>query len=358
MATIYVGSARRDENGKYVNGVAGDSLQKSSVNDTVGEVSMQVMYAHSKGWYILRPKNIAHAGLIASKMTTACNNKNIGYDQNGRYGINACGVSTTTPTECDCSSLVRQVVKEATGKDPGDFTTFNEADVLEATGLFEKRIAYVSQEKTPVYNGDILVTKTKGHTVVVVSGNPREVSSSTSSSSTKKYMYNGVDYSLVFNPTYYSNKYADLKKAFDTDDDKLFNHFIKYGMKEARQACDKFNVAAYKHRYTDLQKAFGDDLPSYYKHYVKYGYKEGRNALPATTAEILYRVQIGSYTVKDNAERLLADAKQKGCTDAFINFSDKKYHKVQVGAYSVKSNAEMRLVEMKKLGYTNAFITT
>ena len=41
-----------------------------------------------------------------------------------------------------------------------------------ATGLFTK-IAYVNQSKTPVYNGDILVTKTKGHTVIVVSGNPR-----------------------------------------------------------------------------------------------------------------------------------------------------------------------------------------
>ncbi|MCM1223469.1 MAG: hypothetical protein NC548_54370, partial [Lachnospiraceae bacterium] len=45
--------------------------------------------------------------------------------------------------------------------------------MLEATGLFEKRQAYVSQSRTPVYNGDVLVTKTKGHTVIVTSGNPR-----------------------------------------------------------------------------------------------------------------------------------------------------------------------------------------
>ncbi len=34
-------------------------------------------------------------------------------------------------------------------------------------------VSYISQAKTPVYNDDVLVTKTKGHTVIVVSGNPR-----------------------------------------------------------------------------------------------------------------------------------------------------------------------------------------
>ena len=45
---ILVGSARHDENGKYVNGVIGDNLQKG-IDDTAGEVSMQNMYVHSKG---------------------------------------------------------------------------------------------------------------------------------------------------------------------------------------------------------------------------------------------------------------------------------------------------------------------
>lgn len=169
---ILVGSARHDENGKYVNGVAGDNLQKGT-DDTAGEVSMQNMYNHSKGWLILRPKLVAHANAIAERMKAACNNKNIGYDQNNRLGVTKYGIDTKTATECDCSSLVRECVKEATGKDPGNFTTANEASMLEATGLFENRIEYVNQSSTPVYNGDVLVTKAKGHTVIVVSGNPR-----------------------------------------------------------------------------------------------------------------------------------------------------------------------------------------
>lgn len=94
-----------------------------------------------------------------------------------------------------------------------------------------------------------------------------------------KYVFNGIDYALVFNPTYYSNKYADLKSAFGTNASKLFEHFVNFGMKEKRQAIESFNVTVYKNRYTDLQKAFGDDLPSYYKHYVEFGKKEGRSAV-------------------------------------------------------------------------------
>lgn len=133
---------------------------------------MQPMYTHRKGWYILRPKKVSHADAIADGGTRAANNPNIGYSQSDRLGVVKHGISTKVKTNADCSSLVRQAVREATGKDPGNFTTANEARVLAATGLFTK-IAYVNQSKTPVYNGDILVTKTKGHTVIVVSGNPR-----------------------------------------------------------------------------------------------------------------------------------------------------------------------------------------
>ncbi len=170
MAVI-IGSARIDERGKVSGGAAGDQKQTSSANDRAGEVSMQNFYVHKKGWYILRPKDPAIAYQIAENMKTACNNKNIGYDQSNRLGIVKYGIHTKTRTECDCSSLVRQCIKEASGKDPGNFTTANEAAALEETGLFEKRKAYVSG--TVLYMGDVLVTKTKGHTVIVVDGAAR-----------------------------------------------------------------------------------------------------------------------------------------------------------------------------------------
>ena len=60
---------------------------------------------------------------------------------------------------------------QATGTDIGNITTANEASVLEKSGLFETRKSVESS--TVLYTGDILVTKTKGHTVIVTAGKDR-----------------------------------------------------------------------------------------------------------------------------------------------------------------------------------------
>lgn len=191
---IYVGSARHDEFGKYSGGKLGDNLQVDNINDLSGEVSMQKMYTHSKGWYILRAKDSKIADKLAKAMIEYCNDKNVGYDQGNRLAIMSYrGIS---PTECDCSSLVRRCVIDATGKDPGNFITSDEVTKLLATKLFEK-LDYVSNEKTPVYDGDILVTRTKGHTVIVVSGSPRKVTINIPSSNDKYPKYTGASNSIV-----------------------------------------------------------------------------------------------------------------------------------------------------------------
>lgn len=172
--SVILGSARISENGT-VNGVAGDQKQ-TSTPDFSGEVSMQDFYVHKKGWYILRAKNALHANLIAGNMNDLCNNINAGYSQNDRYGVIRLGVHGTTPFNCDCSSAVRECVREATGIDPGDFTTSSEVDTLMATGLFIKLDYKNGME---IMTGDILVTKTKGHTVICVSGAPRPVAGET-----------------------------------------------------------------------------------------------------------------------------------------------------------------------------------
>lgn len=170
---VIIGSARVDERGKYANGAAGDQ-KSSAVPDFKGEVSMENFYVHPQGWYVLRANDDNIANKIAESMKRACNNPNVGYDQYQRLGIITYGTGSTVKTECDCSSLVRQCVKEASGKDVGNFTTANEASVLINSGMFRK-LTYTS--KTTLYTGDILVTKTQGHTVVVVEGYPRNSSS-------------------------------------------------------------------------------------------------------------------------------------------------------------------------------------
>jgi hypothetical protein len=91
-------------------------------------------------------------------------------------------------------------------------------------------------------------------------------------------VYNGVDYSAVFDPETYYDNYIDLELAFGLDDQKLLEHFVNMGMAEGRIANDKFNVKDYRNNYKDLQNASGNDLKSYYLHYINYGVKENRIA--------------------------------------------------------------------------------
>lgn len=161
---VIIGSARIDERGKLSGGAAGDQKQ-GAVPDRKGEVSMQDFYMHKKGWVILRPRKAAHAVEIAKAMERACNNANLGYDQAGRLGVVKYGTGSAIRTECDCSSLVRQCVKEGTGVDPGNFNTASEVSALLYTKLFDR---IVCNGASDVKVGDILVTKTKGHTAIVL----------------------------------------------------------------------------------------------------------------------------------------------------------------------------------------------
>ena len=165
---IIIGSARHDENGKYIGGKVGD--QKQSVNkdgyDMVGEVSTQEFYVHPKGWFILRAKNPNVANGLAFSMALACINSNIGYSQSDRYGIIRNGILSNIPTNCDCSSLVRECIRN-TGIEVGDFTTLTAEKVILSTSQFEK-LQYTSTND--LHNGDILCTKTKGHIIIVVNG--------------------------------------------------------------------------------------------------------------------------------------------------------------------------------------------
>lgn len=85
--------------------------------------------------------------------------------------------------------------------------------------------------------------------------------------------------------------------------------------------------------------------------------KLGGTETPDTPqSNTLYRVQVGAYSVKANADAQLKKVKNAGFTDAFITQVGNMY-KVQVGAYSVKSNADNMLAKVKSKGF-DAFITT
>lgn len=164
---VRVGSARIDERGKATGGKAGDQ--------TKGEVSTQAWYKHSKGWVVLRAKDDTVRSKIAEAMEAACANNHIGYDQSQRntlytavQGKGFDPSKVTTDVETDCSALVRVCLAYA-GIQVADFSTATEKSVIEKTGKFEViTAAGTCNSSTNLKRGDILVTKTKGHTVVVL----------------------------------------------------------------------------------------------------------------------------------------------------------------------------------------------
>lgn len=170
MSNIVIGSARIDEKGGISGGKAGDQTGK--------EVATQKFYVSSLGWDVIRAVKPEHGNKLAVAMKKYCDDNNLGYDQSNRGAILKYNGKGTT--ECDCSSLVRRCIIDATGTDVGNFTTATEKATITKSKLFTYVGAY--NDDMSLYEGDILVTRKKGHTVIVVSGNVREVVKNTNTS--------------------------------------------------------------------------------------------------------------------------------------------------------------------------------
>ena len=83
--------------------------------------------------------------------------------------------------------------------------------------------------------------------------------------------------------------------------------------------------------------------------------QQGDTSKPQS-GETLYRVQIGAFAKKANAEGQLAKARAAGF-DAFIAVVDGKLYRVQVGAFREKTNAEKMLARVKAAGFSG-FVTS
>lgn len=92
-------------------------------------------------------------------------------------------------------------------------------------------------------------------------------------------VYDGVDYSLVYNYNYYRWKYDDIDEKFGDSDEEALLHFVRYGMAEGRQAIETFNPIVYRDNNSDIKEVYGDDTKGYYFHYINSGYAEARKAM-------------------------------------------------------------------------------
>jgi DNA-directed RNA polymerase specialized sigma24 family protein len=92
-------------------------------------------------------------------------------------------------------------------------------------------------------------------------------------------VYDGMDYSLVYDYNYYRWKYDDIDEKFGDDDDAALQHFVNFGMSEGRQAIATFDPIVYRDNNPDVKAVYGDNTPWYYLHYIKGGYLESRKTV-------------------------------------------------------------------------------
>lgn len=124
-------------------------------------------------------------------------------------------------------------------------------------------------------------------------------------------IYDGIDYSAVYDYNYYVKNNPDVVKALGSDENVVLSHFVRCGISEGRQAIAGFNVQGYKNRYADLRSVYGNNTREYYMHYILYGKKEGRSGAVCNEligATTIYRgvnysaVYDYSYYVKNNPD--------------------------------------------------------
>ena len=70
----------------------------------------------------------------------------------------------------------------------------------------------------------------------------------------------------------------------------------------------------------------------------------------------IYKVQIGAYTSKANADAQLKKVKAKKIDATIVKSGS--YYKIQVGAYKSKANAEAQLKKVKDAGFNAVIVTT
>jgi len=194
----------------------------------------------------------------------------------------------------------------------GDFYTSNMPVILPASGKFELIAKHdMTDSPNKVLKGDILVTRSSGHTVVVLDDGPEA-----SNLNNYRYVFEGVPYDDEFDPEYYANKYPDLKAAFGNDAAMLLYHWVKYGKNEKRTAkapsyiyggkdyTNEFDPVFYANKYADLKAAFGDNVMALLQHWVVYGKKEGRIAKEGTQPQnkFPYAVEVTAYALNVRKE--------------------------------------------------------
>lgn len=79
----------------------------------------------------------------------------------------------------------------------------------------------------------------------------------------QKALYDAFDAEL------YANLYADVVAVYGTETDALFEHFIRYGMRECRKMCAGFDILETYQTRMDLRELYQEDWEKYYLDYAQ-----------------------------------------------------------------------------------------
>ena len=90
----------------------------------------------------------------------------------------------------------------------------------------------------------------------------------------------------VIDPIYYTDRYDDLRRAFNYNPSALKKHWIENGIKECRASSPVFDVSYYLNSNPDLQAAFGQkNCSKAVYHWNENGIREGRQGHPDFSAK-------------------------------------------------------------------------
>lgn len=191
---IKIAHASISENGSVKNGVAGDQTGK--------EVCIRTWY--NKPWqYVIRFKDSNMREKVAVAMERACNNNNIGYDQNQRNTLLTKARSVgydpskvTSKCETDCSALVTLACIYAGILESSLFISGNSATTttlrsrLVKTGKVEvfNSSKYIASDNY-LLRGDILLREGSHVAVAIENGSKAVVASTPTTSTTTSSTY-------------------------------------------------------------------------------------------------------------------------------------------------------------------------
>ena len=128
-----------------------------------------------------------------------------------------------------------------------------------------------------LFNGRVIWYTTDGRSAKIYGISAVHTTVAPSEESREAIIYNGVNYSRIFDYGYYLRRYPDMRVLYSNDPAAALKHFVTVGMSEGRQGCENFDPQAYRLNYPDLDKAYGNNWRAYYAHFMNTGAAEGRS---------------------------------------------------------------------------------